>query len=171
MSFAFRAIYNCCWNMFIRRTIYWIVIPCAKLQKIFGITIKLGNNFGVWWGLRLFDWGSREGLNLVWVGLKRELVDKNRKKLLVVVHRSFVAHVAVLCACECKRASILSLTKHQQPFGLWTTTRTINLKNIFSITCIRKWFSRRSVEHYWQYNTIMQVKLFYLSCAQKCFWA
>ena len=42
--------------MFIRRTIYWIVIPCAKLQKIFGITIKMGNNF---WGLRGGDVGLR----------------------------------------------------------------------------------------------------------------
>ena len=84
MSFAFWAIYNCCWNMFIRRTIYWIVIPCAKLQKIFGITIKLGNNFGVWWGLRLFDWGSREGLNLVWWGLRRfELGLKGVQKVWV----------------------------------------------------------------------------------------
>ena len=75
MSFAFRAIYNCCWNMFIRRTIYWIVIPCAKLQKIFGITIKMANNFGVWEGdvgLRRFD-GVREKVwiwfDLVWEGV------------------------------------------------------------------------------------------------------
>ena len=138
MSFAFRAIYNCCWNMFIRRTIYWIVIPCAKLQKIFGITIKLGNNFGVWWGLRLFDWGSREGLmgferrfefGLSW--FERVLVDKNRKNLLVVVLRSSVAHVAVLCSCECKRAYLLSPPNHQQPFRLWIITRTINQKNFF----------------------------------------
>ena len=136
MSFAFRAIYNCCWNMFIRRTIYWIVIPCAKLQKIFGITIKLGNNFGVWRGLM--------GFEIVWLGFERRfefglswvvrvLVDKNNKNLLVVVPRSSVAHVAVLCACECKRAYLLSPTNHQPPFGLWTTTRTINLKNIFSV--------------------------------------
>ena len=171
MSFAFRAIYNCCWNMFIRRTIYWIVIPCAKLQKIFGITIKLGNNFGVWWGLRLFDWGSREGLNLVWVGLRGCWLTKTEKNSLLLFFRSSVAHVAVLCSWECKRASILSLTNHQPPFRLWTTTRTINLKNIFSVYRKRKWFSRCNVEHYWQYNTIMQVKLFCLSCAQNCFWA
>ena len=61
-------------------------------------------------GERRFEFG------LSW--FERVLVDKNRKNLLVVVPRSYVAHVAVLCACECKRASILSLTKHQQPFGL-----------------------------------------------------
>ena len=68
--------------------------------------------FGLMWfergdvGLRRFDGVRGSGLN------------KSRKNLLVVVPRSFVAHVAVLCSCECKRASILSLTKHQQPFGL-----------------------------------------------------
>ena len=81
------------------------------------------------------------GFEIVWLGFERRfefglswvvrvLVDKNNKNLLVVVPRSSVAHVAVLCACECKRASILSLTNHQQPFRLWTTTRTINQKNI-----------------------------------------
>ena len=68
------------------------------------------------WVRRGFD-GVRLGFEGV-EGFERVLVDKNRKKLLVVVHRSSVAHVAALCACECKRASILSLTKHQQPFGL-----------------------------------------------------
>ena len=123
--------------MFIRRTIYWIVIPCAKLQKIFGITIKMGNNFGVWGGLRLFDWGSREGLNLVWVGLRGCWLSKTEKTSLLLFFRSSVAHVAVLCACECKRASILKPPNHQPPFGLWTTTRTINQKKHFSV--YRKW--------------------------------
>ena len=135
MSFAFKAIYNCCWNMFIRRTIYWIVIPCAKLQKIFGITIKLGNNFGVWRGLRWFEFGLmgfEGGWEKVWILFDRVWgsgLNKNRKNLLVVVPRSFVAHVVALCACECKRASILSPPNHQPPFGLRTTTRTINKKN------------------------------------------
>ena len=68
--------------------------------------------FGLMWfergdvGLRRFDGVRGSGLN------------KNRKNLLVVVLRSSVAHVAVLCACECKRASILSLTNHQPPFRL-----------------------------------------------------
>ena len=140
MSFAFRAIYNCCWNMFIRRTIYWIVIPCAKLQKIFGITIKLGNNFGVWEGGCGFEkvwWGSREGLNLVWVGLRGCWLTKTEKTSLLLFFRSSVAHVAVLCACECKQASILSPPNHQQPFGLRTTTRTINPKKQFSATLKR----------------------------------
>ena len=59
-----------------------------------------------------------EGVRIGFEGVREGMVEKNNKNLLVVVHRSFVAHVAVLCACECKRASILSLTKHQQPFGL-----------------------------------------------------
>ena len=61
------------------------------------------------------------------------LVDKNNKNLLVVVLRSSVAHVAVLCACECKRAYLLSPPNHQPPFRLRTTTRTINQKNIFPL--------------------------------------
>ena len=38
--------------------------------------------------------------------------------LVVVFQRSFVAHFAILCACECKLASILSHTKLHQPFWL-----------------------------------------------------
>ena len=48
-----------------------------------------------------FECGFDEGLKGFEFGLmwfERVLVDKNRKNLLVVVHRSFVAHVAVLCA-------------------------------------------------------------------------
>ena len=45
--------------------------------------------------------------------------------------RSFVAHVAALCACECKQAYLLSPPNHQPPFGLRTTTRTINIKKHF----------------------------------------
>ena len=118
MSFAFRAIYNCCWNMFIRRTIYWIVIPCAKLQKIFGITIKLGNNFGVWGGWDCLI-GVREKVWIWFEGVWGSGLNKNRKNLLVVVLRSSVAHVAALCACECKRTYLLSPTNpHQLPFNL-----------------------------------------------------
>ena len=54
------------------------------------------------------------------------------EKTSLLFFRSFVAHVVVLCACECKRAYLLSPPNHQPPFGLRTTTRTINLKNIFS---------------------------------------
>ena len=76
-----------------------------------------------------FDWGSK-GFEFGLMWFERVLVDKNRKNLLVV-HRSSVAHVAALCACECKRAYLLSPPNHQPPFRLRTTTRTINLKKHF----------------------------------------
>ena len=57
----------------------------------------MGLNVGLNVGLMGFDWGSK-GFEFGLMGFE-ELVDKNLKNLLVVVHRSSVAHVAVLCAC------------------------------------------------------------------------
>ena len=80
----------------------------------------------------------REGLmgfefGLSWV--VRVLVDKNRKNLLVVVHRSSVAHVAVLCSCECKQAYLLSPTNHQPPFQAMNNHKDDKPKKHFSVTC------------------------------------
>ena len=71
--------------------------------------------------------GVRRGSNLVWWGSRS--ITKTIKTSLLLFFRSSVAHVAALCACECKRASIHSLTNHQPPFRLRTTSRTINPKN------------------------------------------
>ena len=131
MSFAFWAIYNCCWNMFIRRTIYWIVIPCAKLQKIFGITIKLGNNFWglmgfeiVWLGFeRRFD-GVWDGLKLVWLGLWGCWLTKTEKTSFGCERLSASCCYEWFCLLV-SELTIRQIHSYQHPPGSHTQ-RTIN---------------------------------------------